>query len=288
MFFRNFKTLLDEKFGYMHPETYAEELNCQCRVGAVPVAILSFVAWLPFIPLDMQLHPHLPILIYLRLGYTVIGLIALVVHYAPVERIHPFFAKYKDYFIMVFLIGYLQVASGAIVGLVGADPVYMGGYGIVLLILAFLPIRLLHIWILMVASLAIFIVTGLDAGMTFGSGRGKYGLLNVIFSVLLVMLIPFILNHIRKSHHRMHLLVQKRVEEKIDNYLQAKGVTKREIEIAHMIIAGKSNSQIEAELFISMHTVKNHAYRIYQKLGIKNRVQLTNLIQNIKKNGDSG
>lgn len=283
MFFRNFKTMLNEKFGYRHPETFTEELNCQCRVGAVPLGIFTFIVWLPFIPLDIALYPHLPILIYLRLGFTVVGLIVLIVHYVPLENTHPFFAKYKDYVIMLLLMGYLQIVSGVIVGLVGADPVYMGGYGIVIIILALTPIRLIHAWTLMGISLAAFTAAGLSAGMKFETGSGKYGLLNVIVSVIMVMIGAVILDHIRKSHHRMHLLLQKKTEEKIDDYLREKGVTKREIEIAHMIIAGKSNTQIEEELFISMHTVKNHVYRIYQKLGIKNRVQLTNLIQNVKK-----
>ena len=54
-------------------------------------------------------------------------------------------------------------------------------------------------------------------------------------------------------------------------------ITTRELEIIRLICQGKSNKEIEEELFISLQTVKDHIYNIYQKTGVKNRVQLTNL-----------
>ena len=43
---------------------------------------------------------------------------------------------------------------------------------------------------------------------------------------------------------------------------------------------GYSNSEIEKRLYISLETVKKHVSNIYRKLGVKNRVQLSNLVQN--------
>ena len=57
------------------------------------------------------------------------------------------------------------------------------------------------------------------------------------------------------------------------------GMSKREKEIIHLMLRAKSNKEITQELFISLHTVKNHIYNIYQKLGVKNRLQLVRLIQ---------
>jgi DNA-binding CsgD family transcriptional regulator len=56
------------------------------------------------------------------------------------------------------------------------------------------------------------------------------------------------------------------------------GITKREQEIIELIVQGKSNKEIEAALFISFSTVKNHAYNIYRKLGVKSRAQLMRLV----------
>lgn len=55
-------------------------------------------------------------------------------------------------------------------------------------------------------------------------------------------------------------------------------LSKREQEIVLLVLEGKSNTQIEEELFISYNTVKNHIYNIFQKTGVKTRHQLTHLI----------
>ena len=55
-------------------------------------------------------------------------------------------------------------------------------------------------------------------------------------------------------------------------------ISKREEEIIFLILQGKNNREICDELYISVHTVKNHIYSIFQKLDIKNRYQLINLL----------
>jgi len=62
-----------------------------------------------------------------------------------------------------------------------------------------------------------------------------------------------------------------------DDLIGKGGVTPREHEIVRLICQGKSNNEIADVLFISVQTVKTHTYRIYRKLGVRNRVQLTNL-----------
>lgn len=56
-------------------------------------------------------------------------------------------------------------------------------------------------------------------------------------------------------------------------------ITGRELEIINMIIAGKSNHEIAAVLFLSIKTVKNHIYSIYQKTRVRNRIELALLIK---------
>ena len=56
-------------------------------------------------------------------------------------------------------------------------------------------------------------------------------------------------------------------------------ISKRESEVVQLICKGKSNQDISDSLFISVQTVKDHIYRIFLKTGVKNRVQLTNLIR---------
>ncbi len=54
----------------------------------------------------------------------------------------------------------------------------------------------------------------------------------------------------------------------------------RERQIAALVNGGLSNRQIADELVVSVRTVEGHLYRIYAKLGIKDRDQLVQLIGN--------
>jgi DNA-binding NarL/FixJ family response regulator len=51
------------------------------------------------------------------------------------------------------------------------------------------------------------------------------------------------------------------------------GLTPREREILTLVGTGRSNAQIAAELFISENTVKTHVGRVFDKLGVHERVQ---------------
>jgi DNA-binding CsgD family transcriptional regulator len=55
--------------------------------------------------------------------------------------------------------------------------------------------------------------------------------------------------------------------------LQELGVTRRELEILHLIAGGMSNREIAAKLFVSENTVKTHSSRLFDKLSAKRRTQ---------------
>jgi len=59
-------------------------------------------------------------------------------------------------------------------------------------------------------------------------------------------------------------------------------ISKREWEIVEKICEGLTNKQISEVLFISLQTVKDHTHHIYKKTGMKNRVQLVNMISELK------
>jgi len=52
-------------------------------------------------------------------------------------------------------------------------------------------------------------------------------------------------------------------------------LTPRELQLAKLVAAGLSNPQIAQMLVICRQTVKNHIQKVYKKLGVNNRVQLT-------------
>lgn len=63
-------------------------------------------------------------------------------------------------------------------------------------------------------------------------------------------------------------------------------ISKREEEVVLQICAGKTNKEISEALFISLQTVKDHVYRVFQKTDVRNRVQLTNLVQSYRRERD--
>jgi DNA-binding NarL/FixJ family response regulator len=50
-------------------------------------------------------------------------------------------------------------------------------------------------------------------------------------------------------------------------------LTAREQEVLHLLADGMSNYQLAAHLKLSEHTIKNHLFRIYEKLGVSNRME---------------
>ena len=62
-------------------------------------------------------------------------------------------------------------------------------------------------------------------------------------------------------------------------FLDTFRVTKREAQIIDMLLEGATTGKIGEALFISSKTAENHVYNIYQKLRIRNRVQLFQLIR---------
>lgn len=282
MIIKKISGILKKKFEYRHPETYGEELDAQCKILLVPTAILALAAWIPFLLVDKVLYPQFPIILYLRGGQSLLGLAGLILNFVSLGKPHSYFTKYKNYFLTIFIIGYSELASGIILGLVGADPVYMGGYALVVIISVLFPFKIKHAISILCVSLCLFLAIGLHSGMNFTAGHAKYGLLNLIEAVIIGSIGVFYLGYIRKSRYHANLLIQKKSDEIMQKYLQAQGVSRREQDIIGLLISGKSNDDIEKLLYISTHTVKNHIYNIYRKLDIKNRTQLLSKMQSVR------
>lgn len=61
-------------------------------------------------------------------------------------------------------------------------------------------------------------------------------------------------------------------------------LSKREQEVAHFVAEGLSNQEIADKLFVTLRTIKAHLTSIYNKTGLRNRLELGISINNPKEN----
>ena len=59
-------------------------------------------------------------------------------------------------------------------------------------------------------------------------------------------------------------------------------LTPTEVRIADLVAAGRRNREIAAELFISVATVEAHLTRMYRKLGVRSRTELTRSLESAR------
>ena len=63
------------------------------------------------------------------------------------------------------------------------------------------------------------------------------------------------------------------------------GLTRRELEIARLVVADLTNKQIAARLFVSQRTVETHITNILNKLGLNSRTQISRWTANLSGSG---
>ena len=79
------------------------------------------------------------------------------------------------------------------------------------------------------------------------------------------------------NSQQLHYLLESVAETAPPIITDAKGanlLTKRELNLVQLIAECRTNRDISRELHLSEHTVRNYLFRIYNKLGISNRLEL--------------
>lgn len=110
-----------------------------------------------------------------------------------------------------------------------------------------------------------------------------FGSISICISILLLFAVSISIPAILKLNEKTQLLPNTSTNIHFNDFCILYEISKREAEIVLEICTGKSNKDISEKLFITLQTVKDHNYRIYSKLGVKTRIQLTNLVR--KKTG---
>jgi len=78
------------------------------------------------------------------------------------------------------------------------------------------------------------------------------------------------------SNEQLSFLVSSVKRPKSTDVTDAKGrplLTAREQQVLHLLADGLSNSELATMLRLSEHTIKNHLFRIYDKLGVSSRME---------------
>ena len=108
--------------------------------------------------------------------------------------------------------------------------------------------------------------------------------INEIFGLFFILgymgfhLIPVLFLHLYLQKYYVANVESEGFTDKMSSIMDKFGISKRETEVFELICKGMTNQEISDSLFISVQTVKDHIHRIFLKTGVKNRVQLTNLL----------
>ena len=133
-----------------------------------------------------------------------------------------------------------------------------------------------------IRNLALLYLLYMGVTTTALSLSGLHVLVEHIFFFLFLSwhLVPILfLSIYLEKYHGQASTVQEDFKSKLNSFAEKYEISKREREVIQLISKGLSNQEISESLFISLQTVKDHTHRIFVKTGVKNRVQLTNMIR---------
>lgn len=91
-------------------------------------------------------------------------------------------------------------------------------------------------------------------------------------------LVPVLFIQFYLQNHYVGNVEEESFNKKMKSVIEKYGISNRETEVIELICKGMTNQEISDSLYISLQTVKDHIHRIFIKTGVRNRVQLTNLL----------
>ncbi len=99
-------------------------------------------------------------------------------------------------------------------------------------------------------------------------------------ALLLVITVLSVYQWSRTRIRRMGTRVRTTVAR--DQFFAKVNISPREKEIIELLLKGRTNKEIAAQLFIEISTVKIHVHHVFRKLGVRSRAQLLRLFHNLQ------
>lgn len=109
-------------------------------------------------------------------------------------------------------------------------------------------------------------------------------LINSLFGLLFILgymsfhLVPVLFIQFYLQKYYVSNVEEVSFDEKMKSVIRKYAISNRETEVIELICKGMTNQEISDSLYISLQTVKDHIHHVFIKTGVKNRVQLTNLL----------
>jgi class 3 adenylate cyclase len=207
-----FLSLYEKTVLHEHPRTYREELDRQMMKLLPAGSIWGSFQWLLFIQNDTILHPNLPILPALRVGLTLVCVTAFLYYYFSSS-------PRRGYLGFLGIMVYLELATAVITGMVEADPVYMSGYSLVLVLIVLVPLDIRHSFAIITASFALFFALLFWRGVKIDTAYQKYNLLNLMSAGIAAYLMCYLVNVIRRRSWEKSIIIENE-REKSDKLLR--------------------------------------------------------------------
>jgi DNA-binding NarL/FixJ family response regulator len=101
-----------------------------------------------------------------------------------------------------------------------------------------------------------------------------YGVHAVILKSSSIAYVVVTLQKVSRGRTSFPAAVLERLSERPDE----RGLSSRQLEVLEELALGRSNDEIARNLFISKNTVKFHLRAIYERLGVRNRVEAAQLL----------
>ncbi len=110
-------------------------------------------------------------------------------------------------------------------------------------------------------------------------GSVYYLVVSLLYFTFFIMIDFFLIRYVNINYQSTQAIAIRFSKSLITEnpLVQQRNITNREQEIIHLILQGMSNQEISDELYITAQSVRDHNYRIFKKLEINNRMQLSQL-----------